>query len=79
MTDGSEASLECLRVSRDGAFTIKECSSLPHSKINTKSSLGFHIRWPLSGSQAPLYVQNGCVVFWMVSPSKDRVGFPINL
>lgn len=83
MMDGSEASLECLEVSNDAAFTITECSSLPHSKINTNSSLDFTLggSWqPLSGSQAPFYVHtHGHVVSWVVSPSKDRAGLPISL
>ena len=83
MMDGSEASLECLGVSRVAAFTIIECSSLPHSKINTTSSLGFHIRWLLAAPYrlpGSLYVHtHGHVVFWVVSPSKDRDGLPISL
>lgn len=74
------ASLECFIVSREGAFTIKECSSLPHSKINTKPSLGFHIRWLLTACLglpvSPLYKQS-CVVIWVVSPSKDRVSYSL--
>lgn len=80
--DGLESSLECFGVSWDGAFTIKECSSPPHSKINTKSSLGFHIRWLLAAyfrlPVSPL-CKYGCVVFWVMSPSKNRVRFLISL
>lgn len=34
---------------------------------------------PFPGSQAPLYVPRGHVVFWVVSPSKDRIRLLISL
>lgn len=79
--DGSEASLECLEVSNDTAFTITECSSLPHSKINTNSSLDFTLggSWqPLSGSQAPFYVHTPVMWFseWCL-PLRTEPGFPL--
>lgn len=80
--DGSEPSLEWFRVSGDGAFTIRNVPPCPTARSIQNPALDFTLggSWlPVSGCQSPLYVQYGRVVFWVVTPSKDRVRFLISL
>lgn len=82
MMNGSESSLECFRLSGDGAFISRNALPYPTPRSIQKFSLGLHIRWLLAACFrlhiSPL-CKHGCVVFWVVYLSKDRVIFLISL